>query len=885
MPSSKSPNKTPTKLQGACGRADLAVALANGNAALARAVAELVGFDWRPPAPERQPDDGVGLEWTESISPQTPVEEIAARPLTETPFWQPVEYVPLEEDQPVPPSPSAPYQGWKGRPKDPPPAPPLADWRELEPKLRRLLCLPQQSRAIDLELTVRRLSEGHFLADLPRERRRRWGPPIYLIEDRSSRLIPYRWDQYLVRVALQRLLPAHALERSIVRDGMRVPRRLEGGDWSATPPPESIVLVLGDLGCLAGVRADLVEYWWRFGRDLRAGGCTPVALIPAPLERCPCRLARVWRLIPWERPRPRDPADTPAMRAERLLRLVSPAFRIEPGLLRAARLLLPPDQADAGTEADVWQHPDLIGRSAAGATLNPERAKSLRAEFAFQIKSELRADFARLLRAWRGYLPEEIWFEELLNLPSTAQVATEVAQDLDCARAYFKEFAHSGGDSDVVMTGNDLAWFSRVERRADLLWKDGQVGGDLLCLSYTLHEQDPRYQFPPDLKPALIRRPDKPVSRLAVRQRGEMMEFIGSETRPGGSYLADITTRNNLIRIEVADDRNTFWQSGQPPPWADDWGTDEHGHWVTFSVTDPQGNKITQRMRWVEPGTFLMGSPETKLERWDDEGPQHQVTISQGFWLFDTACTQALWQAVMGSNPSGFKGNDRPVENVSWNDCQNFLKKLNERLPGLDLSLPTEAQWEYACRAGTTTPFSFGPNITPEQVNYNGNYPYVGGKKGEYRERTVPVASLPPNPWGLYEMHGNVLEWTQDHWHDNYRDAPTDGSAWVSREAGADRVRRGGSWIDSARDVRAAYRLRYAPGARYDGLGFRCARVQVSQAGQAGQSGAEPAGPALAGAPPAGQTLVQPAPPLLVLPDLPGSPELGHSGNRRCRRG
>ncbi len=863
MPSSKSPNKTPIKPQGVCGRADLAAALADGDAALAHAVAELVGFDQRPPAPDRQPEDETGLVQIKPVSLPTSVEEKADQPLAPTLFWRPVAYAPLAEDEPAPPSPSARYQGWQDRPTDPPPAPPLAAWRELEPKLRRLLCLPQQSRAVDLELTVRRLSQGRFLTDLPRERRRRWGPTIYLIEDRSSRLIPYRWDQYLVRVALQRLLPAHALERSIVRDGMRVPRRLEGGAWNATPPPESIVLVLGDLGCLASVRADLVEYWLRFGRDLRAGGCTPVALIPAPLERCPLRLACVWQLVPWERPRPQDPTDTLATRAERLLRLVSPAVRLEPGLLRAARLLLPPDQADAGTEADVWQHPDLVSRSAAGATLNPERAKPLRAEFVARVESEFQARFAELLRAWRGYLPEEIWFEELLNLPSTAQADPKVAQDLPNARAYFAEFAQSGGDGGEGMTGNDVAWFSRVKRRADLLWTDGQVGSDLLSLSYALHPNDPRYQFPP-VKPVLIRRPDKPVSRLAVSQRGGMLEFAVAEAHPDGSHLADLTTRNHLIQIEVADDPNAFWRSNQPPAWADDWGTDDYGHWVTFSIKDEQSNKVTQRLRWIEPGTFLMGSPPDESGRWDDEGPQHPVTISQGFWLFDTACTQALWQAVMGNNPSEFKGDDRPVEQVNWNDCQHFLQKLNERLPGLALSLPTEAQWEYACRAGTTTPFSFGPNITREQVNYGSN-------------QTVPVASLPPNQWGLYEMHGNVWEWCQDHWHNNYQGAPTDGSPWEDRSAGADRVIRGGSWLHYARRVRAAYRARYGPDRRLDGLGFRCARVQVSQASQAGQPGAEPAEPALGRLAERRPTQVPPggaprAEPVLLRLDLAPSP-------------
>ena len=846
MPSSESRNKTLTRSQGVCGRADLAAALAEGNAALARAVAEFAGFDWRPRPPERDEKMGNELEpdWSPDDQPKAPRVEMVVRPLAKTPFWRPVEYEPIEENEPAPPSRSTPYQGWDSRPTEPSPILPLAGWRELEPKLRRLLCLPQQSRVIDLELTVRHISQGHFLADLPRERHRRWGPILQVIEDRSRRLIPYRLDQYLVCEALQRLLPAHALSRGVFRDGMRTPRLGENGARSHAPPPGSIVLVLGDLGCLAIDRAELCEHWLRYGSDLRAAGCTPVALIPGPLERCPGRLAQVWHLIPWERPRPCDPEDTLELRAERLLQLVSPAVRIEPGLLRAARLLLPPDQADAGTEADVWQHPDLISRSAAGATLSLERAKQLRAEFASRIESELQKRFAVLLRTWRGYLPEEIWFEEVLNLPPAAQTATEVAQDLSCARNYFADFVRSCRDLGPETNGSDLEWFNRVEHRAERLWGDEQIGEDLQRLSYALHEHDPDYQPHTSFYPALVRRLDKPVSRLAVRQRGEELEFVVAETRPGGSHLADLTSRNGWIRVEALPeevDRNTFWKSTQPPPWAEDWGTDEHGHWVTFSITDQQGNKITQRMRWIAPGTFLMGSPDDEPERFGDEGPQHQVTISQGFWLFDTACTQALWQAVMGNNPSRFQGIDRPVEYVSWNNCQDFLKKLNERLPGLDLSLPTEAQWEYACRAGTTTPFSFGTNITPEQVNYDGNYPYAGGKKGMYREQTVPVASLSPNPWGLYEMHGNVWEWCQDHWHGNYQGAPTDGSAWVGAEAGALRVLRGGSWYGHARAVRAADRRAYDPAYRYAYLGFRCARVQVSQADQAG---AEPAGPA-----------------------------------------
>ncbi|MER2603391.1 MAG: formylglycine-generating enzyme family protein, partial [Candidatus Competibacter phosphatis] len=184
--------------------------------------------------------------------------------------------------------------------------------------------------------------------------------------------------------------------------------------------------------------------------------------------------------------------------------------------------------------------------------------------------------------------------------------------------------------------------------------------------------------------------------------------------------------------------------------------------YAEFTISTAHGS-ATQRLRWIEPGSFLMGSPEDEPERSSDEGPRHWVTLSRGFWLADSACTQALWQAVMGSNPSAFKENaQRPVEQVSWNDVQGFLRRLEALLPGCRADLPTEAEWEYACRAGAETPFSFGEQITPEQVNYNGEHPYAGGKKGLYRQQTVPVKSLPPNAWGLYEMHGNVDEWCAD---------------------------------------------------------------------------------------------------------------------------
>ena len=186
-------------------------------------------------------------------------------------------------------------------------------------------------------------------------------------------------------------------------------------------------------------------------------------------------------------------------------------------------------------------------------------------------------------------------------------------------------------------------------------------------------------------------------------------------------YYSNDFTGFRCARVQSDDENGVLPGEGPPPLWASDSGKDVTGAWAEFTVLGNNGMSATQRMRWIPPGSFLMGSPETEAGRDNDE-KQHEVTIEEGFWLADTACTQALWEAVMKSNPSFFKGSNLPVENVSWNDAQAFMAELNRRIPGLGLSLPTEAQWEYACRAGTTTAFSFGDNLTDEQANQKGGY-------------------------------------------------------------------------------------------------------------------------------------------------------------------
>jgi formylglycine-generating enzyme required for sulfatase activity len=253
----------------------------------------------------------------------------------------------------------------------------------------------------------------------------------------------------------------------------------------------------------------------------------------------------------------------------------------------------------------------------------------------------------------------------------------------------------------------------------------------------------------------------------------------------------------------------------EKPVWASEAGQDQYGRYADLVVKG-----VTQKFRWIEPGMFWMGSPESEPDRRNNE-TLHQVTLTKGFWLADTACTQFLWTVVLDNNPARFTDDaNNPVEQVSWDDTQMFLQKLNTRVSGLNARLPTEVEWEYACRAGTNTPFSFGDNISPEQVNYDGNYPYANGKKGLCRHKTVPVKSLQANAWGLCEMHGNVWEWCQD-WYGTYPAEPVTNPE--GSQAGVGRVIRGGSFFFDGWYVRSAIRDRSSPDDRNYDLGFRLA--------------------------------------------------------------
>ena len=251
---------------------------------------------------------------------------------------------------------------------------------------------------------------------------------------------------------------------------------------------------------------------------------------------------------------------------------------------------------------------------------------------------------------------------------------------------------------------------------------------------------------------------------------------------------------------------NDYQLESEPPSWACDWGDCPGGRWSAFRI-----GEVEQRFRWLKAGAFVMGSPETEVGRWDREN-HHPVILTAGFWLADTPCTQALWKAITNKNPSWFKGDDeRPVENVSFSDVQAAIEQLNRDIPGLKTRLPTEAEWEYGCRAGVQD-VRYGPLADIAWYSANSD------------AQTHPVKQKEPNAWRLYDMLGNVWEWCQD-WFDvdegrvvrDYAIDPTGPTHGVTR------VARGGGWNRPQGLVRAAYRTQLRPDIQTRFCGFRFA--------------------------------------------------------------
>lgn len=354
-----------------------------------------------------------------------------------------------------------------------------------------------------------------------------------------------------------------------------------------------------------------------------------------------------------------------------------------------------------------------------------------------------------------------------------------------------------GARSPVVPQWSLLSFQLSRRRLLQLAGGIGGVGAGIAVLPRLLQLLPSSTQPSPALSPAQTASPSvRPTHAPGSPQSGSNL--------PLKPFTFDVVTVN-------AQGKETRRQRQQAQGFAEDLGN---------------GGKLA--MVVIKGGAFSMWSPPAEKERADNEGPQHSVTVKT-FGMGKYAVTQAQWRAVaalpqisrtLEPDPTGFKGDQRPVEGVYWQDAMEFCARLSKQT-GRQYRLPSEAEWEYACRAGTTTPFHFGETMTTDLVNYNGIYTYAAAPQGKPRAQTTDVGSFPPNAFGLFDMHGNVWEWCLDYWHDNYQGAPTDGSAWI---AGGDldiRLLRGGSWNSDPRSCRSAYRGRGSTDRRTNGIGFR----------------------------------------------------------------
>jgi formylglycine-generating enzyme required for sulfatase activity len=324
----------------------------------------------------------------------------------------------------------------------------------------------------------------------------------------------------------------------------------------------------------------------------------------------------------------------------------------------------------------------------------------------------------------------------------------------------------------------------------------------------------------------------------------------GSSDLPGGDRQVVPAARSGAVQPEVAQSEAAQTEAAEPSaspvslqhfPTSTCLLRQEGGRWSmelrplqVEGYREELGEGVALTMVTIPAGNFLMGSPEEEPGRSDDEGPQHEVTLGS-FFMAQTPITQAQWRAVAGWQkverdlepyPSAFKGANRPVEQVNWFDALEFCRRLSQRT-GQRYGLPSEAQWEYACRAGSTTPFNFGETLITELANYDGNYIYGQGPKGIFRQQTTDVGSFPANAWGLQDMHGNVREWCLDRWHPSLAKGPTNGSAWqepspqLAKEYQDWRLLRGGSWCVIPRGCRSASRFSFPPGLRFNDHSFR----------------------------------------------------------------
>jgi len=537
--------------------------------------------------------------------------------------------------------------------------------------------------------------------------------------------------------------------------------------------------------------------------------------------------------------RPRPQQQRPGVLA--LNTLLAPMARITPALLRQARISHP-ESLTISDEISFWSQPSLGGAPLFKQWLDGDQQRRNIEQLGCDHTLSKLAE--QVMQAHENTLPQRLQIEQKQHFSPIKPLGLE-----SCQKRYLQRLTDKYGELDPLERKFLNNWLTTLEdRKGTALWIK-----QIEPLYHLYYQQLPAEQqqgkVPPvsELSSTLVSvqqtelvirsrtlelRPAQPLSRrgewqVAALDGSESTHLIAHQDgRGGGRLLKTSHKASESLRLPAETGWLTLSAGGQTetfdvvqcPPWAIGIGRDRYGLFVEVMVKN-----VPFVMRWIPPGWFMLGSPENERGRHSNEGPQQLITFEQGYWLAEAACTQTLWQAVVGKNSSRFKGEQKPVEKISWETTKSFIVALNKLDGTFDFRLPLEAEWEYACRAGMTTPFWFGSELTTDDANYDGNHPYNNGKN---REETMPVKSFRRNPWGLYQMHGNAWEWCEDYWHDNHEGVDLNGGARQEEKKDEYHVCRGGSWVNRGRNLRSASRNRGLFGAA--SIGFRLARGSES---------------------------------------------------------
>ncbi len=717
-----------------------------------------------------------------------------------------------------------------------------------------------RGRRVDLKRCLRELAQARPLSQLPLQSRRHFNGPITVIFDRPVKLRQAFDDMLTAWLSLRALVGPQGLSGFILRDGPdgwweRLDDTLSLGSEAEIKPGSQLIL----MGAFGGLESgQMGTDWQALLARLKARGhglhVLPVcALQGVGVQQTP--------LDPRQGSGQGGGEDTVslAQSVAALLAALAHTWKVSSQQLRYLRHALP--AASLQAELQVANHPQVVDSDVCIELHADYLSEQLQAFAGLDAGVQQRLDTA--IEAWRETRNARAIEMERLQASLLAPPSPEAFPRLLQQLAAFGERAVEERDEVPLVLRSYLPLLTLLAQQTDdAKWQP--VLRAARKVAVILDEPLPggyhpaEWQAQADAEPRWLRQLGQGLV-LGADSRHALLKLSAAAYAPGtGKMLggawgggADVGTDTleledgiwhyGLHRQALPPWAERIWQNGQGLihaahadgavfvleqaserkadsswecvehgwDWASDTGIDEHGLWAAFQV-----GRASQRMRWIPPGSFVMGSPEDEAGRYNDE-TQHRVTLTQGYWLAETTCSRGLWAELKGQVPG--RDADLPVSNINWNDCQNWINRLNGYLPGLTWRLPTEAEWEYACRAGTETAYWWGESMDEDFTNNS------GGIKAE--------STYPANPFGLRSMSGNVWEWCED-WSGSY---PTDAVVDPSgAQQGQARVLRGGCWLGGGRLLRSAYRYGFRPDDRYHYVGLRLAGGVDPQASQQG---------------------------------------------------